>query len=152
MGFTTTVMVAIVPHCPAFGVKVYTVEPALAVLMVAGFHVPVMPFVEVVGRVPGVAPTQYGPRWVKVGVTEVLTTTIIVPVVPHCPALGVKVYTVDPALAVLMVAGFQVPVMPFSEVVGNIPGVAPTQYGPNCVNVGVTVELTTTVIVTTVAH
>ena len=51
----------------------------------------------------------------------------MVAIVPHCPTLGVKVYTVDPALAVLMVAGFQVPVMPFSEVAGNVPGVAPAQ-------------------------
>jgi len=39
----------------------------------------------------------------------------------------VKVYTVDPALAVLMVAGFQVPVMPLFDVVGNAAGVAPKQ-------------------------
>ena len=63
-----------------------------------------------------------------------------------------KVYTVDPALAVLIVAGDQVPVMPFVEVVGNEAGVAPTQYGPACVKVGVTLALTTTVIVADVAH
>ena len=36
----------------------YTVDPALAVLIVAGDHVPVMLFVEVVGNAAGVAPTQ----------------------------------------------------------------------------------------------
>ena len=51
-------MVVVVPHCPADGVKVYTVDPAEAVLMVDGLHVPVMPFKDVVGKVPGVAPTQ----------------------------------------------------------------------------------------------
>jgi hypothetical protein len=40
------------------GVNVYTVDPADAVLIVAGDHVPVMPFVDVVSNVPGVAPTQ----------------------------------------------------------------------------------------------
>ena len=88
---TTTVIVVVVPHCPALGVKVYTVDPAEAVLMVAGFQVPVMPFSEVAGNVPGVAPVQYGPSWVKVGVAEVLTTTVMVAIVPHCPTLGVKV-------------------------------------------------------------
>ena len=51
-------MVVVVAHCPAEGVNVYTVDPAEAVLIVDGLHVPVMLFSEVVGRVPGVAPTQ----------------------------------------------------------------------------------------------
>ena len=58
LAFTTMVMVVVVPHCPADGVNVYTVDPAEAVLIVVGFHVPVMPFSEVAGRVPGVAPAQ----------------------------------------------------------------------------------------------
>jgi hypothetical protein len=53
---------------------------------------------------------------------------------------------------VLIVAGDQVPVIPFVEVVGNDAGVAPTQYGPACVNVGVILAFTTTVIVVVVAH
>ena len=36
-----------------------------------------------------------------------------------------------------MVVGDHVPVIPLSDVVGKTPGVAPTQYGPNAVNVGV---------------
>ena len=51
-------MVVVVAHCPAEGVKVYTVDPAETVLIVEGFHVPEMPFSEVAGKVPGVAPTQ----------------------------------------------------------------------------------------------
>jgi len=35
-------MVAVVPHCPASGVKVYVVVPAVDVLTVAGFQVPVI--------------------------------------------------------------------------------------------------------------
>ena len=52
----------------------------------------------------------------------------------------------------LTVDGDQVPVMLFVEVVGNTPGVAPTQYGPSCVNSGVMFAFTTTVIVVVVAH
>ena len=124
----------------------------LAVLIVAGDQVPVMLFVDVVGNDAGVAPTQYGPACVKVGVTFAFTTTVIVVVVAHWPAVGVKVLTVDPALAVLIVAGDHVPVMLLVDVVGNAAGVAPTQYGPACAKVGVTLSFTTTVIVVDVAH
>src|SRR5660398_222877 len=120
--------------------------------MVVGDHVPVIPFSDVVGKVPGVAPTQYGPNWVNVGVTFVVTTTVIVVVVPHCPTDGVNVSTVVRAETVLMVVGDPVTVIPFSHVVGNVPGVATTQYGPNWVNVGVTFVVTTTVIVVVVPH
>ena len=56
-----------------------------------------------------------------------LTVTLIVAVVAQSPAVGVKVYIVVPTEAVLIVAGFQVPVMLFKEVVGNVPGAVPTQ-------------------------
>jgi hypothetical protein len=62
---------------------VYTVEPSLAVLIVAGDQVPVILFVDVVGKAAGVAPTQYGPACAKVGVTIAFTTTVIVVVVAH---------------------------------------------------------------------
>ena len=42
--------VAVTAHCPPDGVNVYVVVPAVAVLMVAGLHVPVIPLFEVVGR------------------------------------------------------------------------------------------------------
>jgi hypothetical protein len=57
----TTVIVAVVAHCPAVGVNVYVVDPDIDVLMVEGLQVPVIPLFEVVGKVPGVAPMQYGP-------------------------------------------------------------------------------------------
>ena len=38
---------------------------------------------------------------------------------PHCPALGVNVYVVVPIVDVLITTGFQVPVMPLFDVVGN---------------------------------
>ena len=69
----------------------YVVVPALAVLIAAGLHVPVMLFVDVVAKVAGVAPTQYGPNAVNAGVVFVLTTTFMVVTLAHCPAVGVKV-------------------------------------------------------------
>ena len=44
------------------------------------------------------------------------TTTVIVVVVAHCPAVGVNVYVV---VAKLLMEGTHVPVTPFKEVVGN---------------------------------
>ena len=57
-----------------------------------------------------------------------------------------------PSVAVEITAGLQVPVMPLLEVVGSGSAVAPTQYGPNCVNTGVILGLTTTSIVVVVAQ
>jgi len=76
---------------------------------------------------------------------KAFTVTVIVAVVAHSPAVGVNVYTVGPVIVVFIVAGDQVPVIPLFDVVGNIPGVTPEQYGPNCVKVGVTLVLTVTV-------
>ena len=50
----TMSIVAVVPHWPAAGVKVYFVVPAVVVLIVAGLQVPVMLLVDVVGRASGV--------------------------------------------------------------------------------------------------
>ena len=55
----------------------------------------------------------------NVGVTLLVTTMSIVAVVPHCPAAGVNVYFVVPAVAVLIVAGLHVPVMLLFELVGR---------------------------------
>ena len=48
------------------------------------------------------------------------TTMLIVVVVPHCPVAGVKVYVVVPTVAVLMVAGLQVPVILLFDEVGSV--------------------------------
>jgi hypothetical protein len=55
-------------------------------------------------------------------------------------------------VVLLTTAGFQVPVIPFIEVVGNIGAVAPLQIGAMAVNVGVIIGFTVTVIVGDVAH
>ena len=87
-GFTVTVNVAIVAHKPAVGVKVYV---PVAVLLTAGDHVPVTPFVEVVGSTGAADPLQIDGTAVKVGVINGLTVTVSVVVVAHNPAVGVNV-------------------------------------------------------------
>ncbi len=63
----------------------------------------------------------------KVGVTFGVTVIVIVAVVAHRPAVGVKVYVV---VAKLLTAGDHVPVIPLFDVVGNANKVAPEQIGP----------------------
>ena len=121
----------------------------VVVLSKAGAQVPVIPLLEVVDNGASVAPEQIGPTAVNVGVTLELTTIVIVAVVAHCPAVGVKVYVV---VVVLSKAGAHVPVMPLLEVVGSGAIVAPEHIGPTAVNVGVTFGLTVIVKVAVVAH
>jgi hypothetical protein len=86
--FTPMVIVAIEAHCPASGVNEYVV---VIVLFIAGVHVPVMPFNEVVGRGLIVPPKQMAGTCVNVGVIFRFTVIVRVVVVAHCPAVGVKV-------------------------------------------------------------
>ena len=65
--------------------------PLADVLMVEGLHVPVILLVDVVGSAGAVDPWHSGPTCVNVGVIELLITILIVAVVAHCPAFGVKV-------------------------------------------------------------
>ena len=119
-------------------------------LTVAGFQLPVIPLVEVVGNVGGVAPLQIEFTIVNVGKVFEFTLTVTVVVVAHCPAVGVKVYV---AVAVLLtVAGFQVPLIPFVEVVGSMGAVPPLHTDVAKLNVGVMFGLTVTVNVVVVAH
>jgi hypothetical protein len=119
------------------------------VLFIAGLHVPVIPFVEVVGSAGMVAPEQYGPTAANTGVTMGLMVIVNVVVVAHSPAVGVNVYRV---VAKLSIAGLHVPVIPFVEVVGSAGMVAPEQYGPTAANAGVTFGLMVIVKVVLVAH
>ena len=77
-----------VAHCPAFGVKVYSV---VCVLSKAGDHAPVTPFVDEVGNGASAPPAQIAETEVKVGVVLLLTVIVIVAVEAHCPASGVNV-------------------------------------------------------------
>jgi hypothetical protein len=90
-GSTVMLSVAVVAHCPAPGVKVYVVVPAVAVLMVAGLHVPVIPLVDVVGNAGALEFWHSGPIAVNVGVICGLIVMLSVAVVAHCPADGVNV-------------------------------------------------------------
>ncbi len=59
--------------------------------MVAGLHVPVILFVDVVGKVGAAAPEQIGAIASNVGTMLELTVTVNVVVAAHCPAVGVNV-------------------------------------------------------------
>jgi hypothetical protein len=141
IGFTTTDKVVALAQSPTVGVKVYV---ALAVLFtVAGLHVPVIPLVDVAGKIGAVAPLHIGAIAAKVGAITGLTVTDKVVALAQSPTVGVKVYV---ALAVLLtVAGFHVPVIPLFEVVGKTGAVAPLQIAGIAVNVGITFGLTVTV-------
>lgn len=60
-------------------------------MFIAGDHVPVTPLVEVVGKAGMLAPLQYGPTALNVGVITGLMVMVSVRVVAHCPPFGVKV-------------------------------------------------------------
>ena len=87
---------------------------------------------DVVGKV-NVPPLQIADTCVNTGVVDEVTVTVIVAVVAHCPAAGVNVYVV---VAVLLIAGLQVPVMLFVDTKGNIND-SPLQMSATCVNEGV---------------
>jgi len=90
-GVTVTVNVAVVAHSPAVGVKVYT--PEFWLLTVAGFHVPVTPFVDVFGKAGTIPPAQMVKLVPKLNTGTVFGLTVTVNVVgtAHCPAVGVNV-------------------------------------------------------------
>jgi len=73
IGFTVTVNVVVVAHCPASGVKIYV--PLAALFKTAGDHVPVMPLIEVVGNTGATDPEQIGAMAGKIGVTLGMTVT-----------------------------------------------------------------------------
>ncbi len=80
----------------------------------AGDQVPVTPLFEVVGIAKDV-PEQTAATCVNVVVTLGFTVIVMVAVVAHNPAVGVNVYEV---VAVLLIAGDQVPVIPLLDVAG----------------------------------
>jgi hypothetical protein len=86
-GVTVTLIVVVTAHCPADGVNVYVV---VAVVFTAGDQVPVIPSIDVVGKIK-LAPSQIAAIGLKVGVTIGFTTIVIAAVVAHRPASGVNV-------------------------------------------------------------
>ena len=130
--------------------------PAVKVLMAAGFQVPVIAglLVELADKTGGVEFWQSGPIWVNVGVISGMMTISMVTVLAHCPELGVKVYVLVPAVAVLMEAGLQKPVTAglLAELAGRAGGVEFWQRGPIWAKVGVISLVTTMSMVTVLAH
>ncbi len=121
-------------------------------LIVAGVHVPVIPLVDVVGSAGAIEFWHSEPMVLNVGVTSVVTSTSSVTTAAHCPADGVNVYVFVPGSEVLIVAGFQVPVMPLVDVAGNAGAVEDWHSGPIAAKVGVPRPLTTIAIVVAVPH
>ena len=151
-GLTVTVKVVVVAHCPAVGVNVY--EPEFWLSTTAGFHVPVILLVDVVGNVGTVPPAQTESDVPKlnVGVMFGLTVTVNVAVVAHCPAVGVNVY--EPEFWLSTTAGFHVPLIPFVDELGKTGTDPPSQIDRDVpkLNVGVMFGVTVTVKVVAVAH
>jgi hypothetical protein len=81
----TIFIVVVTAHWPPPGVKVYVVVPRVAVLIVAGLHVPVIAgiFVELDGSAGAIEFWHSGPIAVNVGVILVAITIFIVAVVAH---------------------------------------------------------------------
>jgi hypothetical protein len=89
-GFTVTLNVVGRAHKPAVGVNVYVPEILLSTLR--GLHVPVMPFVDVVGKDGTDCPAQIVrlvPK-LNVGATFGVTVTVNVAVVAQSPGVGVN--------------------------------------------------------------
>jgi hypothetical protein len=84
IGVTVTGKVAVVAHWPAVGVNVYVADAML--LTNAGLHVPVIPFVDVVGKTGAGEPLQIAGIAVNVGVVFATTVTVKGTVAKH-PAL-----------------------------------------------------------------
>ena len=63
----------------------------VAVLIVAGLHVPLIPLLDVAGKAEAVLFWHNGPACVNVGTTCGLTVMLNVALVAHCPAAGVKI-------------------------------------------------------------
>ena len=121
----------------------------VARLFNAGDQVPLIAFIEVVGKAASGSPEQIAATGLNVGVVDAFTFIMSVVVVAHCPAVGVKVYVV---VARLFNAGDQVPLIPFVDVVGKAASGSPEQIPATGLNVGVVDEFTFIVSVVVVAH
>ena len=88
----------------------------------------------------------------KVGIMLGVIVTLNEVVVAHKPTVGVNVYVAEAWL--LTVAGLQVPVIPFIDVVGNAGAVAFSQIVNDVpkLNAGVMFGLTVTANVAIIAH
>ena len=120
----------------------------------AVFHDPVIPFVDVFGKIGTLPPAQITSEVPKLNVGVMLGATVTVNVTgsEHAPAEGVNVYTPEAWLST--VAGLHVPVIPFVEVVGKEGTLAPAQIESEVpkLKTGVIIGLTVTLNAVVVAH
>ena len=91
LGVTVSVNVVGMAHSPALGVNVYVAVAWLSTTV--GFHVPLMPLSDVVGRLGTVPPVQIVKEEpiLNNGVVLGVTVNVNVVVTAHWPASGVKV-------------------------------------------------------------
>ena len=119
-----------------------------------GLHVPLTPFVDVVGNDGTVVPEQIVSEVPKlnVGVMVGVTVTVNVADNTHEPPVGVNVYI--PEALLLTTEGLHVPFTPFVDVVGKIGTIPPAQIFNDVpkLKVGATIGFTVTVNITGVAH
>ena len=99
-------------------------------LTVAGFQAPVIPLLDVAGKIGAAEPEQMAGTALNIGVMIEFTVTDIFAVVAHSPALGVNVYVVFPCLIIFIQEGVQVPEIPFVEVAGKTGALLYRQSGP----------------------
>ena len=102
-------------------------------MFIVGDQVPLIPLLEVEGRLDKASPLQIGITALKEGVIIGFTTISMLDVTAHWPVSGVKVYVV---VVVLSKEGDQVPVMPLFDVVTSSLKASLGQISETCVNVG----------------
>ena len=89
MGLTVMVIVVEVAHDPSVGVKVYV--PVVVLSTVAGDHVPVMPLVEVVGKIGAIPPVQIAGIAANIGMVLGVTVIILLKIIAQPLPSGVKI-------------------------------------------------------------
>lgn len=154
IGLTVTVNITVLIHWSgvAEGVNVYV--PLAWLLTVAGFHVPLIPFVDVpgsAGTVPPVQIVKVVPKS-KTGMMLGVMVTVNVVAVAHSPAAGVNVYV--PLAWLSTAAGLHVPLMPLVDAAGKDGTASPEQMVNDVpkLNAGVTIGFTVTLNAVMVAH
>ena len=86
-----TLRVVLLAHCPGLEVNAYVVVPTIEVLIVAGFHVPTIPLIDVVAKAGATVFWQSDPIGLKDGVVGAFIVTVSVVPAAHCPAFGMNV-------------------------------------------------------------
>ena len=124
--------------------------PEVVVLIVAGFQVPENPLFEIVAKLGAIEPKQISGIGINSGVAISEIETLKVANVAHCPAVGVKVYVSEVVL--LIVAGFQVPIIPLFEIKDKVGETEPEQKSAIGLNKGISNGLTVIVSVVDGAH